>query len=69
MVANILATVIIDIARPLHDLVEPGGTLITSGIFIDRGESVVTALEKVGLPVRERKQEGDWLCLVSAREQ
>ena len=69
VVANILATVIIDIARPLYDLVEPGGTLITSGIFIDRGESVVAALEKAGLPVRERKQEGDWLCLVSAREQ
>ncbi|HEX9988158.1 MAG TPA: 50S ribosomal protein L11 methyltransferase [Chloroflexia bacterium] len=68
IVANILASVIIELAKSLHDLVEPGGTLITSGIFIDRGEKVVEALEKAGLPVRERRQEGDWLCLVSVRE-
>jgi ribosomal protein L11 methyltransferase len=69
IVANILASVIIELAKSLHDLVEPGGTLIASGIFIDRGEKVVEALEKAGLPVRERRQEGDWLCLVSVREQ
>lgn len=69
VVANILATVIIDLAQSLHDLVEPGGILISSGIFIDRRDAVVQALEKAGLPVRETKQEGDWLCLVSAREQ
>jgi ribosomal protein L11 methyltransferase len=69
VVANILATVIIDLAQSLHDLVEPGGMLITSGIFIDRGDAVIQALEKVDLPVTEKKQEGDWLCLVSARKQ
>ncbi|HYO49268.1 MAG TPA: 50S ribosomal protein L11 methyltransferase [Chloroflexia bacterium] len=68
IVANILASVIIELARSLYELVEPGGTLITSGIFIDRGEKVVEALEKASLPVRERRQEGDWLCLVSVRE-
>ncbi|HYP41478.1 MAG TPA: 50S ribosomal protein L11 methyltransferase [Chloroflexia bacterium] len=68
IVANILASVIIELAKSLYELVEPGGTLITSGIFIDRGEKVVEALEKAGLPVRERRQEGDWLCLVSVRE-
>ena len=68
VVANILASVIIELSRPLHALIEPGGTLISSGIFIDRGEAVVEALTKAGLPVRERVQEGDWLCLVSVRE-
>lgn len=68
IVANILASVIIELAKSLYELVEPGGTLITSGIFIDRGEKVVEALEKAGLPVREKRQEGDWLCLVSVRE-
>jgi ribosomal protein L11 methyltransferase len=69
VVANILASVIIELSRSLHTLLEPGGMLISSGIFIDRGEAVVDALTKVGLPVRERVQEGDWLCLVSVREQ
>jgi ribosomal protein L11 methyltransferase len=67
-VANILASVIIDLARPLHELLRPGGTLVSSGIFIDRGDRVAEALEAAGLPVRERKQEGDWLCLISVRE-
>lgn len=68
VVANILATVIIDIAENLRDLVEPGGTVVTSGIFIDRAEGVVDALTRAGLPVREKKQEGDWICLVSERK-
>lgn len=68
VVANILASVIIELAKSLAGLVRPGGTLISSGIFIDRGEGVVEALEKVGLPVKERRQEGDWLCLISVRE-
>jgi ribosomal protein L11 methyltransferase len=69
VVANILASVIIELSRSLYWLIEPGGMLISSGIFIDRGEAVVDALTKAGLPVRERVQEGDWLCLVSVREQ
>lgn len=68
IVANILASVIIELTRPLHTLLVPGGTLISSGIFIDRGDAVVEALTKAELPVKERVQEGDWLCLVSVRE-
>jgi ribosomal protein L11 methyltransferase len=68
VVANILASVIIELSKSLHDLLKPGGTLISSGIFIERGDQVVEALEKAKLPVRERRREGDWLCLVSERE-
>jgi ribosomal protein L11 methyltransferase len=67
IVANILATVIIDLAHSLAGLLKEGGTLISSGIFVDKGERVAEALERAGLPVRERNQEGDWLCLVSER--
>lgn len=67
IVANILATVIIDLSKSLHDLLAPGGTIITSGIFHERGDSVIEALERVGLPIREKRQEGDWICLVSDR--
>lgn len=67
IVANILATVIIDLAKSLYNLLAPGGILITSGIFHERGDSVIEALQRVGLPIRERRQEGDWLCLVSDR--
>jgi ribosomal protein L11 methyltransferase len=68
VVANLLASIIIVLAKSLHDLLEPGGTLISSGIFHERGDNVIVALEKAGLPIREKRQEGDWLCLISVRE-
>ncbi len=68
VVANILASVIIELAPALNGLLGPGGTLISSGIFVDRGDSVVQTLEQAGLPVKQREQEGDWLCLISVRE-
>jgi ribosomal protein L11 methyltransferase len=68
IVANILAGVIIELAPALYGLLKPGGTLLSSGIIVDRGESVVQALELAGLPVQKREQEGDWLCLISVRE-
>jgi ribosomal protein L11 methyltransferase len=67
IVANILATVIVDLSKSLHDLLAPGGILITSGIFHERSDSVIEALERVGLPIREKRQEGDWICIVSDR--
>ncbi len=67
IVANILATVIIDLSKSLHDLLALNGTLVTSGIFHERGDSVIEALERVGLSTREKRLEGDWICLVSGR--
>ncbi|MGA7733535.1 MAG: 50S ribosomal protein L11 methyltransferase [Chloroflexia bacterium] len=69
VVANILASVIIELSKSLSGLLAPGGTLISSGIFFERGEAVKAALERAGMPVREERKEGDWLCLVSVREQ
>jgi ribosomal protein L11 methyltransferase len=69
IVANILAGVIIELSKPFHRLLKPGGTLIASGIINERGDKVIEALEKAGLPVREKRQEGDWLCLISVRAQ
>ncbi len=68
IVTNILASVIIDLSGSLYHLLERGGVLIASGIFVDRGEATARALEKAGLVIREQRQEGDWLCLVCVRE-
>jgi ribosomal protein L11 methyltransferase len=69
IVANLLAKIITDLSGTLYELLEPGGVLISSGIFHERADGVVEALERAKLPVRERRQEGDWVCLVSVREQ
>ena len=64
-----IASVIIELSKSMYGLLAPGGTLISSGIFFERGDAVKSALERAGLPVREERKEGDWLCLVSVREQ
>jgi ribosomal protein L11 methyltransferase len=47
--------------------VAPGGTLLASGIFVDRERDVREALEAAGLTVAGRRSEGDWIALVGVR--
>lgn len=67
VVANILADVIVLLlGQGLDQLLAPGGRLILSGIIEPRAGDVLAALERCQLPVVERTQEGDWVCLVAA---
>ena len=45
----------------------PGGTLIASGIFIDREPEVQRALEAAGLRITGRRHESDWVALEAVR--
>jgi ribosomal protein L11 methyltransferase len=63
VVANLVAPLLVDLAAELAHVVGPGGRLITSGIFIDRGEEVASALAAAGFSQVARQQEGDWLAL------
>ena len=67
VVANIIARIIIDLARPLIAACAPGGRLITSGIIIDRADEVRAALEAAGLAAIEQHQMGDWVCIEGTR--
>jgi ribosomal protein L11 methyltransferase len=68
VVANIIARIIIDLARPLLAACAPGGRLITSGIIIDRADEVRAALEAAGLTAIEQHQMGDWVCIEGLRQ-
>ena len=64
VVANILAPVIIRLFdMGLSDLVEPGGTIILSGILTEQEENVLEAAQAKGLVLIERRQMGDWVAL------
>jgi ribosomal protein L11 methyltransferase len=67
VLANLIAGVLVALAAPLRDEVRPGGTLLASGIFIDREADVRAAFESVGLVVTERSEEGDWVALAVTR--
>lgn len=66
VVVNILARVIVEMMQEgLANRVRPGGRLITAGIIADQEPEVVVALEQKRLALVERRQTGDWVCLVA----
>ena len=68
VLANILAPVIVRLldAR-LAELVSPGGALVLSGILAEQAGEVEAALQRHGLQLSERRQEGDWVAMVALR--
>lgn len=63
VVANLIAGVLIPLAPLLRDELRPRGTLIASGIFVDREAEVTAAFDAAGLVVEDRTSEGDWVAL------
>ena len=51
----------------LYDELRPGGTLVASGIFVDREPEVREAFTRAGLAVTRRLAEGDWVALEALR--
>ncbi len=65
--ANIIANVIIELADGLADALEPGGTLVVSGIIEDRYEEVALALAAAGLVLVDLLRETDWVAIVAEK--
>ena len=63
VLANLVAGVLVHLAAALHAELRPGGTLLASGIFIDREADVTAAFEAAGLTIGGRAVEGDWVVL------
>jgi ribosomal protein L11 methyltransferase len=67
VLANLIAGLLVTLASQLHDEVRSGGVVLASGIFIDREPDVRSAFESVGLEVRGRTWEGEWVALEAVR--
>jgi ribosomal protein L11 methyltransferase len=63
VLANLIASLLVERAPALRDELAPGGTLIASGIFVDREGEVRDAFAAAGLTVFGRATEGDWVAL------
>jgi len=68
VLANLIATLLGDLASELRQSVVTGGRLIASGIFVDREAEVQSAFDGVGLRVVNRWQETDWVALEAVAE-
>ena len=75
IVANILAEVLAKLFDgeygnvPLAEPLAPGGHIILSGIIDYRADIVVDAIQRHGLHLIDRKQEGDWVALVARKSE
>lgn len=65
--ANIVATVLIDMADALADKVRAGGIVVASGIVTGRANDVMRAFESVGLNIVQERTDGEWVALVCER--
>lgn len=65
--ANIIASVLIDLAPQLAAALELGAAVLASGIVDERVEGVRQALEDAGLVVEKGRQDADWWLLVARK--
>jgi ribosomal protein L11 methyltransferase len=68
VLANLIASLLVQLAAPLRDELVPGGRILASGIFRDREGDVRTAFEAAGLHVTRRWAEEDWVALEAVRQ-
>lgn len=61
IVANIIASVIVDLADVIPQYLKAGGTFITSGIIRERRDEVIKAYEAIGLSPLIIKEMGEWV--------
>jgi ribosomal protein L11 methyltransferase len=67
ILANLIAGILVPLAPQLRDEVRPGGSLLASGIFVDREADVRAAFEAAGLEIVDRSAEGEWVALEAVR--
>ena len=67
VLANLIAGLLVPLAPALRDELRPGGSILASGIFIDREGEVREAFDAAGLDIAGRRAEGDWVALEAVR--
>jgi ribosomal protein L11 methyltransferase len=67
VLANLIASLLVELAPQLRDELKPGGTIVASGIFVDREADVRAAFDAASLAVRGATTEGEWVALEAVR--
>ena len=67
VLANLVASLLVDLAASLTAEVRPGGRLVAGGVFIDREAEVRRGLNAAGLHVRGRSAEHEWVAIEAER--
>lgn len=67
VIANIIADVIVNLAKPVRERIVDGGLFICSGISLERRADVLKALKDADFEVLDDLNEGEW-CAMAARK-
>ena len=67
ILANLVAAVLVDLAPRLAAHLADDGTLLASGIISPKAGAVKAAMQRAGLRVEERLDDGEWVTLRLAR--
>jgi ribosomal protein L11 methyltransferase len=67
VLANLVASVLVELAEPLAARTAPDGRLVASGIIEGRGEEVIDTLQGAGFALQERLDDGEWVSLLMIR--
>ena len=62
VMANLVATLHIELAPLLVGAMAPGGRLLASGMFVSRADEAIAALQAAGATLVERWEEGEWVA-------
>ncbi|AFS78831.1 ribosomal protein L11 methyltransferase PrmA [Gottschalkia acidurici 9a] len=65
VVANIIAEIVVILAKDIKKCLLDDGVFISSGIILDKIERVKQGLDEEGLDVMEVVTMGEWACIVS----
>jgi len=67
LLANILASPLIELAEYFAELTSPRGQIVLSGILAEQAEQVLTAYQ-TNFDIQIWKQHEDWVCLAGTRK-
>lgn len=67
VVANIIATVIIDLSPAVRRVLVPGGLFIASGIIKDRWPEVQSSLIANGFKLQQVQREKEWIAVIAEK--
>jgi len=63
VLANLVASVLVELAPRLTAHLAPAGVMLVSGIIAPRADEVIGAMASVGLSVSARRDDDDWVSL------
>ena len=65
VVANIIADIVIILAKDVKNFLKEGGIFISSGIILAKVDEVVASLEENGFEVVSVEKKGEWACVIA----